>query len=129
MIPVLQPFHVLAVLLAGWSNRHQLRVIEYLLEENRVFKEQVRKRRVRLTDAQRARLAVKGKALGRKVLNQVANIVTPDTIMRWHRRLIALTWTDESRRPGRPGVMKAIERLAIRMARIRPGATTRSRVA
>ena len=60
----------------------------------------MRKRRLRLTGAQRARLAVKGKALGRKVLNEVANIVTPDTIMRWHRRLIQMKWTYEHRRPG-----------------------------
>ena len=64
MSPVLQPFHVLSVILAGWANRHQQRVIEYLLEENRVFKQQMRRHRLRLTDAQRARLAVKGKALG-----------------------------------------------------------------
>ena len=44
-------------------------MIEYLLEENRTFKQPMRGRRLRLTDAQRARLAVKGKALGRKVLN------------------------------------------------------------
>ena len=93
MIPVLQPFHVLAVILAGWANQHQQQVIEYLLEENRTLKQQLGRRKLRLTDAQRARLAVKGKALGRKVLNEVANIVTPDTIMRWHRRLIALKWT------------------------------------
>ena len=95
-------------------------MIEYLLEENRTFKQQMRKRKLRLTDAQRARLAVKGKALGRKILNEVANIVTPDTIMRWHRRLIALKWTCEHRRPGRPGVMKTIERLTLRMARENP---------
>ncbi len=78
MAPVLQPFHLLAVILAGWANRHQQRVIEYLLEENRTFKQQMRKRKLHLTDAQRARLAVKGKALGRGVLNELANIVTPD---------------------------------------------------
>ena len=93
MAPVLQPFHLLAVVLAGWASRHQQRVIDYLLEENRTFKQQMRKRKLRLTDVQRARLAVKGKALGREVLNEVANIVTPDTILRWHRQLIAAKWT------------------------------------
>lgn len=117
MAPVLQPFHFLAVILAGWANRHQQRMIEYLLEENRTFKQQMRKRKLRLTDAQRARLAVKGKVLGRKVLNELANIVTPDTIMRWHRRLIALKWTYKHRKPGRPGVMRHITELTLRMAR------------
>ena len=50
-------------------------------------------RRLRLTDDQRRRLAVKGKALGRKALARLATIVTPDTILRWHHRLIAAKWT------------------------------------
>ena len=120
MNAVLQPFHVLAVIFAGWSNRHQQRVIEYLLEENRAFKQQLGNRKLRLTDAQRARLAVKGKALGHKVLNEVAIIVTPDTIMRWHRRLIALKWAFPSKRLGRPGIMKVIEQLTIRIAKQNP---------
>lgn len=44
-------------------------------------------------------------------------IVTPDTLMRWHRRLIALKWTYAARRVGRPGLMKAIAALTVRMAR------------
>ena len=71
MAPVLQPFHLLAVIFAGWANRHQQRVIKYLLEENRTYTQQIRKRKLRLTNAQRARMAVKGKAFGRKVLNEV----------------------------------------------------------
>ena len=62
MAPILQPFHLLSVIFAGWANRHQQRVIEYLLEENRTLKQQLGRRKLRLTDAQRARLAVKGKA-------------------------------------------------------------------
>ncbi len=120
MAPILQPFHLLSVIFAGWANRHQQRVIEYLLEENRTLKQQLGRRKLRLTDAQRARLAVKGNALGRKVLHEVANIVTPDTIMRWHRRLIALKWTFERRRPGRPGVLRHITDLTLRMARENP---------
>lgn len=73
-------------------------------------------RRLRLTNEQRRRLAAKGKRLGRKTLNRVATIVTPDTILRWHRRLIALKWTCEARRVGRPGIMKTIAALIVRMA-------------
>ena len=69
---------MLLVTLAGWVNRHQQRVIEYLVEENRVLTEQVMASRLRLTDDQRRRLAAKGRRLGPRVLRQVATIVTPD---------------------------------------------------
>src|SRR5512132_3385909 len=85
----LYPLQVLLVTLAGWVNRHQQHVIEYLIEENRVLKARLKGRRLRLTDDQRRRLAAKGHRLGRRVLRQVATIVTPDTILRWHRPLIA----------------------------------------
>jgi putative transposase len=55
------PLQMLLVTLAGWVNRHQQHVIEYLVEENRVLKEQVRERRLRLTDDQRRLVAVKGR--------------------------------------------------------------------
>ncbi len=121
MIAELSPLRVLLVTLAGWINRHQQHVIEYLLEENRVLKEQVKGRRVRLTDDQRRRLAAKGRRLGRWVLRQVATIVTPDTILRWHRQLIARKWTFTPKRPGRPGTMKEISSLILRMATENPG--------
>jgi hypothetical protein len=110
----------LLVALAGWINRQQLGVIEYLREENRVLKEQLGSRRARLTDAQRRRLASRGHALGRSVLAQLATLVTPDTILRWHRQLIARKWTSARRSVGRPGVLAAIRQLMIRMARENP---------
>jgi putative transposase len=61
------PLRLLLVTLAGWVNRQQQQVIEYLMEENRVLKEQLAGRRVRLTDNQRRRLAAKGQRLGRRV--------------------------------------------------------------
>ncbi len=62
---------------AGWVNRHQAQVVEYIVEENRALKEQLGGRRLRLTDDQRRRLAAKGKILGRRVLARIATIVTP----------------------------------------------------
>jgi len=91
-------------------------VVEYLVEENRVLKEQFGGKMPRLNDDQRRRLAAKAKLLGRKMLNRVATIVTPDTLVRWHHRLIALKWTYETRRVGRPGLMKAIKALIVRFA-------------
>src|ERR1019366_7163332 len=81
-------WQILLVALSGWVNRHQLEVIAYLREENRVLKEHMDGRRLRLTDAQRRRLAAHGHRLGRQVLRDVATLVTPDTLLRWHRQLI-----------------------------------------
>jgi hypothetical protein len=70
-------FGLLLPIFSGWVNRRRLSVVEYLLEENRLLRGQLEGRRLRLTDDQRRRLAVKGKVLGRRVLGEVAGIVTP----------------------------------------------------
>ncbi len=112
---------MLLVTLAGWINRHQHHVTEYLMAENRVLKGQLTGRRLQLTDAERRRLAAKGRRLGRRRLRQAATLVTPDTILRWHRQLIARKWTFTPRRPGRPGIMTRISSLIVRMATENPG--------
>ena len=109
--------HVLAVIFAGWLNRHQQRVLDYLREENRVLKAQFGRRKLRLTDVDRVRLAVRGVALGRKLLDEFASIVTPETILRWHKKLVAQKWTFPSRQPDRRLVMQRIAELVVRMAR------------
>lgn len=99
----LDPFSFLVVSVAGWLNQRQRQVIEYLVEENRIPREHIGKRRFRFTDNQRRRLAAKAKRLGRKVLAQVATIVTPETLLAWHRRLIAQKYDGSAyRTPGRP---------------------------
>ena len=85
MTHVLQPFHLLVITLAGWLERHQQAIIDYLIEENRVLKEQLEGQRLRFTDEQRIRLAVKAKALGRQLLDELETLVTPDTLLAWHR--------------------------------------------
>ncbi len=80
---VFQPWQLLLVTLAGWINRQQQGVIAYIQEENRILKSKLKGKRLRFTDDERRRLAVKGKALGRKALRHVASIVTPDTILAW----------------------------------------------
>ena len=111
---------ILLAALAGWLSGRQQDVIGYLVEENRVLRAQLRGRRLRLTDDQRRRLAVRGHRLGRAALRQVATIVTPDTILRWHRHLVARKWTYASKRLGRPGVIKEIRQLVVRMAEENP---------
>ncbi len=83
-------------ILSGWLTRHQQAVIDYLQTENEILKRQLNGRRPRLTNDERRRLAVKGKALGRKVVATVECIVTPDTILEWHPRLIALKWSSRT---------------------------------
>ena len=82
----------LLMIAAGWVHRHQLIVIDFLQAENRLPKDRLRGRRIRFTDAERALLARKAKALGRKVLLELDTILSPDTLLRWHRRLVAQKW-------------------------------------
>ncbi len=99
------------------GQRRQLDVIEYLQEENRVLKARLGGKHLRLTDAERCRLARKAHALARKLLSELDTLVTPDTLLRWYRHLIARKST-YSRRPGpgRPRVMATIVDLVMRMA-------------
>jgi transposase InsO family protein len=107
--------------IAGWLNRQQEDLVDYLREENRVLREQLGDQPLCLTDAQRRRLAVRGRKLGRKALAEVACIVTPDTILRWYRRLIAKKYDGSARRGrGRPPTAQQIADLVVRMAKDNP---------
>jgi transposase InsO family protein len=117
-----QPWQLLLLILAGWINRRQQDAVEYLLTENRVLREKLGKNRILLNDDQRRHLAVKGKILGRKMLEQLATIVTPDTILRWHRELVARHWDYSGRRKatGRPAATPEIVELVLRLAKESP---------
>src|SRR6187551_2296960 len=93
----LDPFRFLLIAVAGWINQHQLLAIDYLREENRILREQLGGRRLRFTDDQRRRLATKAKGLGRKLLAEFATIVTPETLLAWHRKLIAQKYDGSAR--------------------------------
>jgi len=107
---------------AGWVNREQQQVIEYLRTENQVLKEKLGKKRILLNDDQRRRLAVKGKVLGRKLLGEIGTLFTADTILRWHRRLIAEKWDYSERRKkvGRPPTEKEVIEFVLRFANENP---------
>jgi transposase InsO family protein len=121
MDPLPRPLAFFLLLFSGWVNRHQQAVIDYLLEENRVLRAAHGPRRLCLTDDQRRRLAVKGKVLGRRRLADIAGIVTPDTILRWYRRLAAKKYDGSTtRRPGRPSTKPDIAALVARMAAENP---------
>jgi putative transposase len=90
---------------------------EYLVTENRILRNQL-KGRVRLSDGERAALAEIGQKLGKQTLKDVATIVKPDTILGWHRKLVAQKFDGSLQRkaPGRPKIAPELEALIVRMA-------------
>jgi transposase InsO family protein len=113
---------VLIAMVAGWINRHQQQVIIYLKEENRVLKSKLPGGRLRLSDTERRRLAALAYPLGRKQLKDTATIATPDTLMRWYKRLIADKFDGSKKRKGlgRPRVPEEVEQLVVGMAQENP---------
>src|SRR5262245_38620637 len=92
MDSILQHWQLAVMILAGWVNRHQQEIIEFLRAEN--GQETASCSTTISGDASPS----KGKLLGRKLLEQVSTIVTPDTILRWHRMLVARKWDYGARR-------------------------------
>ena len=113
---ILKPVHALGLMLAGWLSREQAKEIEFLRKNVRVLLSHFEGRIV-LTDDDRASLAVLGKALSRKQLEENSFIVQPETILRWHRNLVAAKWTYKAKsNPNRVGLMKTIKALAVKFA-------------
>src|SRR5207249_8485682 len=106
--------------ITGWLDRREREALAYLIEENRVLRQQVGGRRLRFTDDDRRRLAIRAHRLGRQALREVATIVTPDTLLRWHRQLVARKWTHTRRPSSRSGVLAEIRQLVLRMAAENP---------
>ena len=105
--------------LTGWLERREREAIAYLIEENRILRRQLGTRRLRLTDDDRRRLAARAYRVGRAVLREMAAIATPDTLLRWYRRLSARKWT-YAPQPSRRTVLVEIRRLVLRMAEENP---------
>jgi putative transposase len=110
----------LIIMLAAWLARQQEGFIEYLKAENRMLKARLGPWRMIFTDAERRLLARHAKAVGRKKLFELDPIVSPDTLLRWHRQLIAMKWIYLRRGPGRPRMMETIQGLVVRMASENP---------
>jgi putative transposase len=111
---------MLLLTVTTWLDRQERELLAYLIEENRVLRRQLGGRRLRLTDDDRRQLAARAYRLGRQVLRGVATIVTPDTLLRWHRRLIARKWTYAKKGESRRGVLAEIRHLVRRMAEENP---------
>ena len=119
---ILQPWQLFCMVLASWVHREQQKIIEFYQAELKAVMDAQGKKRFRLTDNHRRLLAVKGKSLSRKVLMELTTIVTPDTIMRWHRTLVAKKWDSSDKRKcvGRPRIRQVIVDLILRVARENP---------
>jgi len=116
MNAIIQPWQLLLITLAGLINREQQKLIEYLQTDNSTLKEHLSRKRIRYTDKPRRRLAAKAKVLGRTVLGQLDTLVTPDTLLAWHRKLIAKKYDGSAKRgPGRPRIMGELEVLIVRI--------------
>jgi hypothetical protein len=104
----------LLMVVAGWLHRQQSTVIAYLIAENRLLRGRLGDRRIIFTDAELRHLAAKAKAAGRTALRELGTIVTPETLLRWDRKLVARKWTFvERRRPGRPRKREELAALVV----------------
>jgi hypothetical protein len=106
---------------AGRVNRRQFAMIGYLKEENLVLRQQFGGGRLWFTDEQCLRLAVKGRVLGRRLLDELTRLVTPDTVLRWYREFVAAKYDGTGRRgAGRPGTASSVRKLVVRFAAENP---------
>ncbi len=115
------PFHFMVHLVAGWVHRHQQAVIEYLTEERQILIEQLGGKPKAFNNSQRIRLARKARKLGRRALFGISPMVTPDTLLRWYRNLVAAKWTFKSeKKKGRPRIDRDVEQLVLKMLEENP---------
>ncbi len=114
-------FALISASIACWLERQAAARIEYLKVENRVLRTRLGRRRIVFPDAERRTLPTLAKEVDRKALNNLDAIVTPATLLRWHRKLVAHKWTFlDRRRPGRPRTHLDIEQLIVSMAKDNP---------
>ena len=117
------PWQFIAVAVAGWMNRQQQEVIEYLREENRILREKLGHKRIILNDSQKRRLAAVAVKLGKDLLRQCGTLFRPDTLLRWHKWLIARKYdgSGKKKRGPKPTKARLIRDLVLRMAEENPG--------
>ena len=117
-ISFMQPWQLVLIGVAGWMNRRQQQLIDYLLEENRVLSEQLGKQRLRFSDAQKKRLALKAKSLGLRRLKEIVSAATPQALMNWYRTLIRGKYDgSKNKGPGRPSTAAEVKELAMGLAK------------
>ena len=118
-----KPITMLLIMLAGWVNRQQQEAIEYLKAENGILRDELlkatKKKRIFLNDSQRRHLAILGKKIGRKLLTEVCCVFSPNTILKWHRSLVAKKYDGSRNRSkvGRPRISDELKQIIIDMAK------------
>ena len=118
-----KPWMMLVAMMAGWVNRQQQEAIAYLKEENKILRNELLKatgkKRIILNNAQRRRLAILAKKLGRNALSKICCAFSPDTILMWHRKLVAKKYDGSKNRGmgGRPRISDYLKQLIIDMAK------------
>ena len=114
----MQPWQLVLIGVAGWMNRKQQQLIDYLLEENHVLREQLGKQRLRFSDAQKKRLALKAKSVGLRRLKEIASAATPQALMNWYRTLIRGKYDgSKNKGPGRPSTAAEVKELVVGLAK------------
>ncbi len=112
-----KPWAFITVALAGWMNRQQQEVIEYLTEENRILREKLGHKRIILDIGQKRRLATAAAKIGRNLLRQCGTLFSPDTLLRWHRWLVARKYDGSKRRRGpEPKKANKVRDLVVKLA-------------
>ena len=124
----IQPWQIILVSpVAGWINRHQQQIIEFQNAQLKEVKAAFHGKRIPFTDRQRGSLGEKAKKLGRQTLKTITTLVTPDTLLRWHREHVAEKWTYKHKSPGRPALDDEVVQLIVSVASAtEPGVTTPS---
>jgi len=118
-----KPWTFFMVAIAGWMNRQQQEAIEYLRMENRILREKLGHKRLILNESQKRRLAEAAGKLGKDLLRQVGTLFSPETILKWHRLLVARKYDGSDRRGKRgpkPTKANMIRKLVIQMAQENP---------
>ena len=92
------PWRFFLVAIAGWMNRQQQEAIAYLRTENRILREKLGQKRILLNVSQKRRLAAAAVRLPRQLLREVGTLFSPDTLLKWHRWLIARKYDGSDRR-------------------------------
>jgi len=118
---LLQPWHILLSVLCGMVNHRQQQIIEFQNAQIEALLKKIGRKRLLLNDDQRRLLAVKAHAIDRKTLLELTSIVTPDTILRWHRQLVAKKFDSSGKRkPGRPRIRQEVMDAIVRFAKENP---------